>query len=232
MPGAIAPPGIRSWGIFVNMKRITFLVDGFNLYGSIREILESHSINTKWLNIKSLLTSYFHLIDKYGKLEEIYYFTAIQNYLKAIKPDKIKKHLNYIKCLESTGIIIIKGRFKVKNVCYKNENCQVYLKKHEEKETDVAIAIKLFELFYLDKCDICVIVTGDTDLVPAVKTCQIHFPLKKIIFFIPYNRSHNKELQTIAPSSIAMNFKQYISHQFPTTVILTDGTKITKPANW
>jgi len=214
------------------MMRVTFLVDGFNLYGSIVETLKNFSICTKWLDINSLLSSYFHLIGKDSKLEEIYYFTAIQDYLKPYNPSKIKRHLNYIKCLESTGVIVKRGRFKEKHITYKNRICKIYLKKHEEKETDVAIAVKLFELLYLNKCDVCAIVSGDTDLVPAVKTCQSHFTTKNIFFIIPYSRSHSKELKKIAPDTFKMNYKQYIKYQLPLSVTLSNGTVINKPTKW
>jgi uncharacterized LabA/DUF88 family protein len=214
------------------MKRVSFLIDGFNLYGSIVEVYKSYSICTKWLDVKSLLTSYFGLIGKDCQLEEIYYFTAIQDYLKDVNPDKIKKHLNYIKCLQSTGVIIRKGRFKEKCISYKNKVCEIYLKKHEEKETDVAIGIKLFELLHLNKCDICAIVTGDTDLIPAIEACQRCFPDIKVLFIIPYFRNHSSELKRVAPGSFKMNYSQYKNNQFSNSVTLKDGTILTKPQSW
>ncbi len=212
--------------------RVTFLIDGFNLYGSIVAVLKSQSVNLKWLDVRSLLESYLYLLDKSAKLEEIYFFTAIQTYLKQRNPDKIKRHQDYIKCLESTGIIVNKGRFKEKHVKYSNQDCRVHLIKHEEKETDVAIGIKLFELLHLDKCDICGIVSGDTDLVPAVQTCNSIFPSKTILFILPYCRSYSKELKKIAPQTFKMNYKQYLKHQFPSQITLSDGTRINKPTCW
>ena len=193
------------------MSRVSFLVDGFNLYGSVVETFKRFSICTKWLDVKSLLSSYLHHIGRDAKLEEIYYFTAIPHYMKSYNPDKIKRHTDYVKCLESTGIIVNKGRFKEKKVFYKNSFCKVSLRKHEEKETDVAISTKLFELLYLDKCDFCAIVSGDTDLLPAVRMCQANFNTKNIFFIIPYVRSHSKELKKVAPDTFKMNYKNYIN---------------------
>ena len=212
--------------------RVTFIIDGFNLYGSLVEVLKVYSINCKWLNVHSLFSAYLHLIDTTARLEEIYYFTAIQDYLKKDHPDKIRRHLNYIKCLESTGVKVTKGRFKRKDVNYTNKGCNVHIVKHEEKETDVAVAVKLLEILHLDLCDISIIVSGDTDLIPAVKTARNLFPAKTVFFLIPYCRYHSNELKKVAPETFKMIYTQYIAHQFPDPVTLADGTTISKPTVW
>ena len=214
------------------MERIIFLVDGFNLYGSIKEIQKEKGIITKWLDLHSLFTSYLSLFGKNTKIEEIHFFTALQDYLRNRYPEKVKRHLDYIKCLKSTNINVVLGRFKEKNITYINEDCRVYLKKHEEKETDVAIGVKLFELLAFNKCDTCVLVTGDTDLIPAVKICKNSYPKKRIVFAFPYNRNRNKQLKKIASKYFTINYSQYLKYQFPDPVILKDGTNIKKPDTW
>jgi len=69
------------------------------------------------------------------------------------------------------------GRFKAKDV-YCN-GCKRIVKHYEEKETDVAISVKLLELFVLDQFDSIVLVTGDTDIMPAIKTAFKLFPFKR-----------------------------------------------------
>jgi len=103
--------------------------------------------------------------------------------------------------------------------------------KHEEKETDVAIAARLFEVLFSDKCDTAVLVTGDTDLAPAVRTCKSLFPSKNILFAFPYRR-YNRELQLLLPSSFRIHAKSYVQHLFPDPVCLSDGTTIHKPSSW
>ena len=121
------------------------------------------------------------------------------------------------------------GRFKEKDVfCTK---CRSVFLKHEEKETDVAIAVTLVELLFTDKCDTAVIMSGDTDLSPAVAKSKMLFADKKILFAFPYARK-NKELFKLAPGSFSISQKQYIRHQFPNPVILKDGSKIYKPSTW
>jgi len=202
------------------------------MYGSIKEIQKEKGIIAKWLNLHSLFTSYLHLFGKTVEIEEIYFFTALQDYLRKKYPQKIKRHLDYIKCLKSTNVNVVLGRFKEKNISYISKDCKVYLKKHEEKETDVAIGVKLFELLAFNKCDTCVLVTGDTDLIPAVKMCKSCFPKKRIVFAFPYNRNRNKQLKNIASKYFTINYSQYLLHQFPDPVILKDGMKIKKPVTW
>ena len=211
------------------MNRITFLVDGFNLYHSVLDHQKITHQSANWLDIAALLKSYLYLFGKDAILAELYYFSALPEYLKAQHPEKIFRHQTYIRCLESTGIKKELGRFKEKEVYC--ESCRKYIIKHEEKETDVAIAIKLFELFYLNQCDTAVIVSGDTDLAPAVRKCLTLFPDKKIYFAFPYKR-FNKELDLLAPGSFAIKQNQYMKFLLPDPVLLPDGTEIHKPATW
>lgn len=212
------------------MNRVTFLVDGFNLYHSVVDLKKYARTDGKWLNIKSLCSSYLSLFGKDAVLEEVYYFSALKNYLQSTRPDSILRHRQYIKCLEDTGTKVILGRFKKKDVfCNK---CFQNLIKHEEKETDVSIAVKIVELVFLDAADTIVIVSGDTDLAPAIRTALKHFNKKKICFCFPYNRQ-NRELENLSTfPSFKIDRNQYIKHQFLDPHILKSGIPIAKPATW
>lgn len=211
------------------MNRVIFLIDGFNLYHSIRQYKKDSGYNTRWLDIASLCKSYLFLLGKTAKLEDIFYFSAIPYYLNNKNPDKIKRHKNYMSCLESTGVKVELGRFKEKIVFC--DKCRSHILKHEEKETDVAIGVKAMEIFSQDHCDTAVVVTGDTDLSPAFRKCKEIFPNKRFIFAFPYKRK-NKELASLAPKSFSINPKQYIKNQFTNPVILSSGHKIYKPKYW
>ena len=226
------------------MNRVTFLVDGFNLYHSIKDLAYPKKLHVKWLNIHSLCVSYLYLIGREASLSEIYYFSAFAGHLR--NPGIVKRHQDYIKCLESTGIIPEMGRFKSKEIkCplydnfgkakqgYENVKCPRLGKfeKHEEKETDIAIAARLFEVIIKNSCDTVVLITGDTDMAPAVKTCQRLFPNKTILFAFPYKR-HNQELKEISPRSFKIHADVYGQHLFSDTVRLQDGSIIHKPLSW
>ncbi|MBU4304242.1 MAG: NYN domain-containing protein [Candidatus Omnitrophica bacterium] len=211
------------------MNKVAFLIDGFNIYHSIRDLERYTGYRTKWLDIASLCKSYIYLFGKDAQFHSVYYFSAIPYYLASQAPNKITRHKQYIKCLQSSGIHIELGRFKEKFVFC--DKCRSMVLKHEEKETDVTIAIKVVELFLKNDCDTCVIVSGDTDLSPAARKCKAIFPHKNIVFAFPFNRK-NKELLKIAPNSFSISKKQYIKHQFANPITLENGQQIYKPSLW
>ncbi|MDD5591215.1 MAG: NYN domain-containing protein [Dehalococcoidales bacterium] len=224
------------------MNRVNFLIDGFNLYHSIIDLGRIHNLRVKWLNIRSMCSSFLYLIGKDARLAEIYYFSAFAHHLN--DPGVIKRHQDYIECLKSTGIISEMARFKPKDVTCplhyqmaksapKDIKCPLYGKfvKHEEKETDIAIAARLFEIIYNNKCDTVVLLTGDTDISPAVKTCNSLFPDKHLLFAFPFHR-HNRELELLLPGSFRIHAKAYSRHLFPNPVQMPDGRKIYKPTSW
>jgi uncharacterized LabA/DUF88 family protein len=210
------------------MNRVIFLIDGFNLYHSTLDIRNrNHGLLVKWLDIHSLCASFLYTIDTKATIEKVYYFSAYAYHMK--DTDVTKRHAAYIECLKSTGVEPILGRFKEKTV-----NCPLCNRdfvKHEEKETDVAIAIKLLEVLVNKQCETVVLMTGDTDIVPAVKTTKLLFPERAIVFAFPFGRQNN-ELAKIVSHSFKIRVDSYIKNQFPDPVVLPDGKTISKPASW
>ena len=210
------------------MNRTIFLIDGFNVYHSIKQLRNDWGRSALWLDLNSLCNSFLSIIGGEATFKKIYYFSAFATHLINSHPNIVKDHKDYIKCLEATGVVAEMGRFKPKDItCPVCANAFV---RHEEKETDVAIAVKLCELLFNDECDTVVIVTGDTDLAPAIRHTQIMFPLKKLHFAFPYKRK-NKELAQLAPS---FNIKpeRYFQHLFNDPFELPDKTIIHKPPDW
>jgi len=213
--------------------RVSFIVDGFNLYHSVRKAEYVIKKPTKWLNIFELCRSYLPniggVVNKITRLQKVYYFSALATHIEPSDPDVTKRHKRFIECLEDTGIIVQLGRFKQKEI--KCPCCSRTFIKHEEKETDVAIGIKLFEIFHRNECDTAVLVTGDTDLSPVISTAKNLFPLKTILFIFPAFRK-NKELAALAPGSFTIKPKQYAKYQFPDPYCFSDGKTISKPLSW
>lgn len=210
--------------------RVTFLIDGFNLYHSLCNAqFDLGGQPTKWLNIKSLCKSYLHLFGREASLQDIYYFSALATHRIARDPDVIVRHEKFISCLKNERIRIDLSRFKSKDI--KCPKCGHNYLKYEEKETDVKLALKLLELFIEDSCDLVVFVSGDTDLAPAFRTAKQLFPHKEVCFAFPYNR-HNRQLEELAPKSFKIKKEQYVRHQFSDPFSLVDGSKISKPSKW
>lgn len=214
------------------MNRTTFLIDGFNLYHSVKTASRDLGLNgrqTRWLNIPSLCESFLHLVGNNAQTSEIYYFSALALHLENRKPDVTIRHKTYIRCLEHSGVKVELHRFKKSPIVCKK--CGQTFHRQEEKETDVAMATRMLELLFLDECDTIALVTGDTDIVPAVKTAQKIFPNKEIVFLMPYKR-HNKELANLVSKHFDISSKNYTNHQFPDPFITKKKKLIHKPSSW
>lgn len=209
--------------------RVAFLVDGFNLYHSLVQAGSDLGASTKWLDLRSLCQSYLYTLGKTARLENIFYFSALATHRDAHRPGSSARHSSYVECLRSTGIIPELGRFKMKHVYCRT--CRQNNKHYEEKETDVAISVTLLELLFQDAADIIVLVTGDTDLAPAVRTAQRLFPTKELCFGFPYKRQ-NSELQKLVRRHFKIKGRAYVKHQLPNPVVLSSGRKISKPSTW
>jgi len=88
------------------MNRITFFVDGFNLYHALAN--NPHYHQYKWLNLAKLANCY---VTKKDKIQSIYYFTALATWSQS----KVKKHKKYIKALGLQNIQIVYGEFRKKD---------------------------------------------------------------------------------------------------------------------
>jgi 6-hydroxy-3-succinoylpyridine 3-monooxygenase len=151
-----------------NNRSIVY-IDGFNLYyGAVK--------NTpwKWLNIEK----YFTLLRDKDDIKTIKYFTA--RITGSHKPNQEA----FIKALLTLNTIqIIYGLFKFKKVKCLVKNCTYSGTKTfnvpEEKRTDVNIAAHMLEDAFYNRCDKLILVTGDSDLVPAVKAVKRISPKKK-----------------------------------------------------
>ena len=180
------------------MNRTVYLVDGFNVYHSLLEAhRDSGGRTTKWLNLMGLCSSFLPLAGRVAgeraSLERIYYFSAPPVHRSHAKQ---QRHRLYMRCLRETGVNVELGRFKAKDT--RCPSCGTRFVSHEEKETDVAIATRLFEVCHSDQAETVILVTGDTDLAPTVRTCKRLFPDKVIFFAFPYRRT-NSELAGLAP---------------------------------
>lgn len=208
-------------------NRVAFLVDGFNVYHSIRDVERRvGDASAKWLDLRSLCASYLYRLEGRAELEAVHYFTA---YAGHRSPKTVHRHKRYIRCLEDTGVTIELAQFKEKSIRCKK--CGRHFTKHEEKETDVAIAVRLLEILVEDRCDTAVILSGDTDLASAYRTATRLVPDKTVTFAFPYNRA-NSELKQLSAASFKIGPQQYLNHQFEDPYVLADGTEIDKPSSW
>ncbi len=230
--GPWPPPGYDPAGFFCPyaVNRVSFIVDGFNLYHSLRRAQSDlGGAQTKWLDVRRLCEAYLYLFGRDAVLADVFYYSALAHHLEANNPDITARHRSFVECLEASGVRVVLSRFKKKTMWC--SHCGQNFKRYEEKETDVALATKLFEVCALDACDTAVLVTGDTDLAPSVRRVNTLYPTKRVAFAFPYGRK-NKELKQLAPDSFEISSSQYVRYQFVDPYTLPNGRVVQKPSTW
>lgn len=220
--------------------RLRFLVDGFNVYHGLKAAADDQCAEdatplnqqgTRWFDLRQYCESFVADVCPSGSsIERIQYFSAFARHMQARHPDVVARHHSYIECLQDQGIEVMMGQFKELKgrTCPK---CGAPISRHEEKETDVAMAANLMAAFAKNECDAAVLVTGDTDMVPVVKVARGVFPHKKIGFLFPYRRS-NEELVKLADFHKRTKRKACFASQLPDPFVKADGSKVLKPASW
>ena len=169
-------------------RRVACFVDGFNLYHAIDDLNrpQRHQNNQrrkhylKWLDLWVLAESYIQPSQE--SLTGVFYFSAYATWL----PDAYSRHRQYVAALKQRGVQVVLGNFKQKQrTCHR---CGTVWTAHEEKESDVNLAVHLLHHAHLDTYDKAFILTADTDLVPAIQLVRADFPAKDLTALIPQAR--------------------------------------------
>lgn len=225
---ALAPAPQRGAGFFLSilMAKIVVFVDGFNLYHALDYFGDGPDHDRyrkyKWLNLKKLASMFV-----FGKdtLEEVLYFTTIPTW----NAGKTARHRLYIRALENEGVRVVYGEFKRKQKhCHL---CKGYFWSFEEKQTDVNIALYLFILAIQDRYEKAIIISGDTDLLPAVKAVRSIFLGKQIGLVIPVGRA-SEDFKKQVDFHYKMREHHLVKSQFPDPITLSDSTTLARPATW
>jgi uncharacterized LabA/DUF88 family protein len=196
-------------------KKVAVYVDGFNLYHGLVNLSKPH---LKWLNLKLLAEKF---IDPQSEIiEKVYYFSAVATFMDK---DIILRHRTYIEALQTIGIEFVEGNFKNKLLTYKNKHLEFKWKKHEEKETDVNISIHMVRDAINKRFDKFILITNDTDIVPAVKMARReNNTLQFKLLTPPTLETHDSLLTAIKPGTSSKLTVGHIQ-----TSLLPE--KITKP---
>jgi uncharacterized LabA/DUF88 family protein len=198
--------------------KTTFLIDGFNFYYSIKQL----NRQLRWFDYKSFCIQFLHPFDS---LDSIYYFTSIAHWL----PDVANRHKIFIEALKTKDINVVLGKFKDKqrccNIC---ENCY---NDHEEKQTDVNIALYAYRLASKSDVDKIIIISADSDLVPSIKLIKEDFPKKRVGIIFPLKRGVN-EMRQFSDFHIKTKMEHLINCQLPDQISIQNGKMLTRPLKW
>jgi uncharacterized LabA/DUF88 family protein len=202
------------------MPQINVYIDGFNLYHAIVSLNEP---TLKWLNFRTLGASFLRPGEQLNKVS---FFTAVLTWEK----EKQQRHKNYIRAQIASGVEVVESNFR-----RMNRHCRVmdrYCARHEEKQTDVAIAISVFKDAMAGEFDRAVLITADSDQVPLVRAMRDAFPEKRITLAAPPGRGGEaRELGAIAHDRTPIEAGRLRGCKLPRDVVDARGkTVATMPA--
>lgn len=204
------------------LNRILFFIDGFNLYHALQDRQSYHKY--KWIDYSSLAKCYVVPNDK---IVGVLLFTAYAHW----NPEKEKRHRDLITAVQLSGVEVVFGKFK--NRDRRCSICGQPYRTFEEKYTDVNIAIRLFQAAIKDEFDTAMLITADSDLLPAIKGAKLSFPEKQFGLVAPIGRS-SLELKNICDFRRKMREKHLRMSQLPDTIILdaSKGITLKRPSTW
>ena len=157
-------------------KKVIVYVDGYNFYYGLR------NGGAKWKRLYWLdIVKFFErMMLPNQELVEVNYYSArpIDDPQAAENQDvffsanllnsKFKLHL---------------GRYKKKK--FKCQNCGFKNKSYEEKESDVRVATGMLTDVFTQRCDITIVVSADSDMIPSVEIIKNFAPEHPVHVFVP-----------------------------------------------
>ena len=204
------------------MHKVIVYVDGFNFYYGLRQ---PQWRKYYWLDIVKLFESFMH---SEQELIAVKYFSA--------KPDNIeqsrRQNAFFQANLENPKFHLILGKYLKKEItCFK---CGNVIHTHEEKETDVRIATQILADVYQKNCDITIVVSADSDMIPAIELArQQHQTV--YIYFPPNQYSNHLALMSAGgkPIQLQRYESRFRKSLFPDIVhLITANYDLQIPEEW
>lgn len=206
-------------------RRAIFYIDGFNFYfGAVR------GTAYKWLNFEV----YCAKLHPQDEIVKIRYFTSeVQG---ATQPNQKA----FWRALGTTPLVKIQqGKFKRAEVRCEHRNCTLVgdrtFHRLQEKRTDVNIAVNMVDDAHRNACDNMVIISGDSDLVPAVMLVRASFKNITTFVYVPgqaYEERKANELMQAAHFGRPLNTSFLGDCQFPDEFTDQYGRPVKKPKDW
>lgn len=201
--------------------RVMVFVDGFNLYYGMRT---KFGRKYHWLDLQKLSLA---LLKRDQDLVKVKYFTAlVRNH-----PAGVGRQALYLDALraECDRLEIVAGRFQEKDRSC--NSCGSTWVGYEEKETDVSIAVALLEHGVRDDFDTALLVTGDSDLCPAVRALTRIDPTKRVVVAFPPAR-WSRELEQAATAALPIGQAKIRQAQLAESVMSSAGVLLKRPPHW
>ena len=208
---------VMKWLIFMTImlemkgkQRVIVYIDGFNFYYGLKS--NKRWRKYYWLDIVKLFESFMR---PNQILIAVKYFSA--------KPDDLeqsrRQNAFFQANRETPKFCLILGKYINKQIkCYR---CGNIIYTHEEKETDVRIATQIVADAYQKKCEVTIIVSADSDMIPAIEIA-IQARQKVFVYFPPNQYSSNWASMGIGNPTLLIRYEsRFRQSLFPDVVHLS-----------
>jgi uncharacterized LabA/DUF88 family protein len=201
--------------------RVVAYVDGFNLYFGLKA---DRGRKYLWLDLQVLVE---RLLRADQELRVVRYFTA------RVRDDRDaeKRQSIYLDALESYCPKVRRVERRFQELARSCRFCGYRWIGYEEKETDVNIAVTLVEDAVRDSYDTAFLISGDSDLRPAVAAVKRLRPEKRIVAVFPPHRS-SVGLIAAVDAYIRIGPDKVRNAQLPPKIVTSGGIILARPAHW
>lgn len=202
-------------------NRIIFYVDGFNFYFGLKS---KGWRRFYWLDMVKFFSRF---VRSHQELVEVNYFSA-----KPVDKDKLDRQDFLFSANKlNPQFKLHLGKYLSKKM--KCHTCNTKIKTFEEKETDVRIATQMISDVVNDRCDISILVSADSDLVPPIEFIREHKPEHKIFVYFPPNR-FSSNLNSIVDGIRKLDTDNQIFEEsmLADEILLPNGFKLVRPPHW
>lgn len=203
-------------------QKVIVYIDGFNFYYGLKK--DRRWRRFYWLDIVKLFEKF---MKSDQELAFVKYFSA-----RPENHDKFLRQNSFFQAnQENPKFQLILGKYLRKTIkCY---NCGYLIQTYEEKESDVRIATQIVDDANNHNCDVAIVVSADSDMIPAVELA-LKAGTKVFVYFPPFH--HSNSLSNISASRVIhlgryeSRFRQCL---LPDTVHLAQTNfDLTIPAKW
>ena len=207
-------------------QKVSVYIDGFNFYYGLKTIALRDKRWKKfyWLDIVSFFEK---MLTNKQELVAVNYFSARPYDLNASKRQDLLFSANKL----NPKFRLTLGKYLKKDITCKK--CGNIIHSYEEKETDVRIATQMINDVYKKACDITIIVSADSDIIPSVELIrEINSTHKVYVYFPPLRHSVSLSNSCDAERKLSDFKARFNQSMLPNSVALLNGTVINRPANW
>ena len=205
----------------MEQKRVIVYIDGFNFYYGIKNKPWNKYY---WIYIVALFEQFMR---ENQELIKVKYFSARPLDNKG----KFQRQNAFFQANQNNDKFqLILGKYQQKNINCKN--CNSIIPSYEEKQSDVNLATQIVTDAYQDNCDVIILVSADSDMIPAIKIAMLAG--KEVYAYFPPTHNSGNIRHTIKGKPIMLEryrnrFKKAL---MPDTITLKNGFTITIPDSW